>query len=342
MTTEYQISPDRENSFPPDPARIHFLWQQRALVAAARRAGLETRELPSDGQVYALELIRDKQRKLVVDGCVFPDLPYGVVLLADNKYACKRVLAELGIPTAADLVVEQGDAQAREIEDFLQTHGRAVCKPLVGGWGIGVLMDVSATAQVIEHWRKYPRLLLEQQMSGQDLRIQAVGGRLVAASLRVPARVSGNGRDNIAKLIQQRNAELARFNPANRIEVDEQVHDLLSQAGYGLDSVPPAGVSLQVKKVANISQGGQAVDITDQLHPVYARWVSAIAERLGISLFALDVIAREPGAAPDAQHTALLELNTWPMWLHHTFSEGRSHDIAGLILEDLFGPIESR
>jgi cyanophycin synthetase len=35
----------------------------------------------------------------------------------------------------------------------------------------------------------------------------------------------------------------------------------------------------------------------------------------------------------------VLELNARPEWLHHTFSERRTHDVAALILESLFGKL---
>lgn len=85
-----------------------------------------------------------------------------------------------------------------------------------------------------------------------------------------------------------------------------------------------------------MSQGAVAIDVTGNIDPVFASWVEKFAGETGMSLFALDVIAQDyrqysPGAA------FALEVNPQPEWMHHTFSEIRTHDIAAMILADLFG-----
>ena len=55
---------------------------------------------------------------------------------------------------------------------------------------------------------------------------------------------------------------------------------------------------------------------------------------LGMRALALDAMTPDPGLDP-VDHAHVLEINARADWLHHTFSERRTHDIPGLLLRDL-------
>jgi hypothetical protein len=84
-----------------------------------------------------------------------------------------------------------------------------------------------------------------------------------------------------------------------------------------------------------MGQGGVAEDVTDSLHPLYYEWIERIAARFRVGIFAFDCISSDPTADP-LENSATLELNAKAQWMHHTFTEGRQHDIPTLILKDLF------
>ena len=84
-----------------------------------------------------------------------------------------------------------------------------------------------------------------------------------------------------------------------------------------------------------MAQGGHAIDVTEQVHPRYQRYLDDLADNLNIKLFSLDVMTTSPSADPE-QYARVLEFNVKSAWLHHTFSDVRRHDIAKLILQDYF------
>ena len=278
--------------------------------------------------------------ELVFKGRIFRGLSRQADMIADNKLACKRVLSELRIPVAEALVFADAEAEEDLISQFLRRHRPAVCKPLDGTEGIGVLMDAAEPRQIEHHWQtwkgRYRRFMLERQVAGSDLRIQVIGGRLAAACIRIPATLKGDGRCTVQELIEKRNLEIARQNPANHIDLDDQVHELLNRAGLGLGSVPEEGRETRIKNIANMSQGARAVDVTDRLHGAYVRWATLVAETLELPMFSMDVVTPNIETEP-GQETAVLEINSRAAWLHHTFSEIRQHDIPLLILNHLFG-----
>ena len=118
--------------------------------------------------------------------------------------------------------------------------------------------------------------------------------------------------------------------------VDAQVEAMLAQQAVQWEDVLALGQEVQLKEVANMNKGATAFDITDNIHPAYARWIEQVYEVLQQRVFALDVITADPTQPPTPTTAWALEINGESYWLHHTFSERRTHDMARLILKDTF------
>ena len=65
-----------------------------------------------------------------------------------------------------------------------------------------------------------------------------------------------------------------------RIELDEPTEDFLAQNGYELDSVPERGDVVSLRRNANLSTGGTAEDVTDEVHPDNRSIAERAAKRL--------------------------------------------------------------
>ncbi|MCO4761796.1 MAG: hypothetical protein KC502_09845 [Myxococcales bacterium] len=274
---------------------------------------------------------------LVLDGCTTTALGHVAEVICANKRATCALLSELALPVPNAVVVEPGQSRAAILRD-LPSDRPLVCKPLEGTNGEGVVMGLVDDAAIVEAveacWRRGPALV-EAQIPGADLRIHVIGRRVVAACERRPAAVTGDGRSTVAELVAARDAEVQAHNPQNRLQLDAASHALLAAAGCTLSDVLAKGRVLPLKTVANIAQGATPVDITHLLHPRYQAWVARIGASLSLDIFALDVLALDPMADPAQGGAVILEVNARPQWLHHTFSQGQTHDVAAMLLTAL-------
>jgi cyanophycin synthetase len=177
---------------------------------------------------------------------------------------------------------------------------------------------------------------LEDLIEGRDLRLQLLEGRLVAACVRRPASVIGDGRSTVAQLMTALDSEVRAKNPANRCVPDADTERALAKQSLGLASTPGDGAFVTVKTVANLAVGASVVDVTDDVHPTWRRWATEFAELIDLPFFAMDAITPDPGLDPVTCGAAVLEANARPEWLHHTFSERRTHDLPRQILRALF------
>lgn len=315
----------------PIPGRAGRDPHTEALITAAPGVGLTVRDVsqlhPPDG----IELTAADGRSFVVrKGRVFPWLGVRAERTLDDKDATKRLLTKLGIPTPAGVVFADSTTVA------FPARGPQVCKPVHGTHGQGVRLGLTSLAELRAHCIEHPApaWILEDQIAGADLRIQALRGRLVAACVRRPAQVIGDGASDLRQLMAALDARVQAANPANRCLPDADTAYTLSAVGRTLDHVPASGEVVSVKSVANLAAGATAIDRTDSVHSRWGEWTERLCVALNLPFLAIDAVTPDPAADPLAPATGafVLEANARPEWLHHTFSERRTHDLPRQIL----------
>ncbi|MCA9526551.1 MAG: hypothetical protein KC549_09690, partial [Myxococcales bacterium] len=167
---------------------------------------------------------------LVLKGRVIPSLSHQASLLIDNKLATKALLAEAGLPTPAGAPLTGLLDVDLPVLQALLAQGPIVVKPVAGTHGRGVLLDPPSAEAAARHAAHLAEpALAEALVAGADLRLHALGGRVVAACVRTPPSVTGDGHTSIAALIEALDAEVRRPNPQNRAVLDAHVIDVLAE-----------------------------------------------------------------------------------------------------------------
>src|SRR3989338_9153470 len=214
----------------------------------------------------------------------------------------------------ARIIVDEALRRGIEVQvdnaAFLAEHGSLVVKPVDGEQGQGVAVDLRTPLDVqdaIERASTFDsRVLLESFHPGFDLRILVIGFAVVAAAIRRPAEVIGDGQHSIGELIDaQSRRRQAATEGESRIPKDAETLRTLHAAGVDYDSVLPAGQRLAVRKTANLHTGGSLEDVTDILHPVLADAAVKAARALDIPVVGLDLLV----PAADQPEYVFIEAN---------------------------------
>lgn len=308
------------------------------LIKAAQELGIEVVDLSSIGAKEVLLFKKNDVEILFKEGFPLNQLNLQTEFWLNNKQLTKQTFQKLGINYPQSIVIEATQNE-EAIAAFWKESRIYVAKPLYGTDGDGVAMHIKEKQQLTDYlqvWKsKYQLFLLEEQIEGEDLRIHVLGGKIVAACCRKSAYVIGDEKQSIEMLIKQRAILIQQQNPANQLIIDSTTKELLAAQKVNLTTIPKKGQIIQLKYVANMSQGGIAIDVTDEIHPEYQNWVSKLSKELNTTCFALDAISTNHKTAPQ-EVTWALEINPKPHWLHHTFSERKQHPMAKMILEEVF------
>ena len=211
--------------------------------------------------------------------------------LCQDKCLTHKVLSQAGLNVPSQQLAGNADDNLA----FLEQHTRVVVKPVDGEQGNGVAVDLDSIEHVqlaIEAARAFDsRVLLESFHEGLDLRIVVIGFEVVAAAIRRPAQVTGDGQHSIQRLIEaQSRRRQAATGGESRIALDAETLRAVQAAGYEYDSILPAGQVLAVRRTANLHTGGCLEDVTGVLHPVLADAAIRAARALDIPVVGLDLM----------------------------------------------------
>ncbi|HJS50418.1 MAG TPA: cyanophycin synthetase [Pyrinomonadaceae bacterium] len=264
------------------------------------------------------------------------------VEIAGNKQATKDLLGAMGVPVPKGYRIRDID----ELEDTLAAVGfPAVIKPLDGNHGKGASVGINSIEDAKEAWdraKEYSRwIIVEQQLEGSDFRGLIVNNRLIAVAKRIPASVIGDGKHTIQELIDETNSDPRRGygheKVLTEIAIDGQTMRCIRTAGYELVSVLPKGEKLFLKTTANISTGGTAIDVTDEVHPENVFLFERIARIIGLDVAGVDVIAPNISEPLRQNGGGIIEVNAAPGFrMHLAPSEGIGRNVAEHVIDMLF------
>ena len=267
--------------------------------------------------------------------------------LASNKDETKRMLQDAAIPVASGITI----STIAGVDDAIRKVGfPLVFKPLDGNHGRGISINIQTREDAIaafEHAAKISRkVIVERFITGYDFRVLVIDNKMVAAALRDPAHVVGDGQLTIQQLIDKENTDPRRGygheNVLTLISVDRDTLDLLDKKGYTLETVPAKGEKVFVKSTANLSTGGTSVDVTDHVHPQNVFICERISKIIGLDICGIDIMAKNLSEPLNETGGVILEVNAAPGFrMHIAPSEGLPRNVAGHVIDMLYPPGKS-
>jgi cyanophycin synthetase len=316
-----------------------------AVLAAAHRRGIPSLRLTDEANLFQLGWgSRQKRLQATITGAT-NSIAVGI---ASDKQLTKALLEQAGVPVPAGSTVrslEEAQRVARRL------GGLVTVKPLDANQGKGVTTKCGTpeeVARAFEHAREYGRrVIVEEFLAGRDYRVLVTGTKVAAASWRRPPGVTGDGHSTVRELVETENRNPARgaghTNILTRIPLDELARETLEKQGYGFDSVPAAGVHVDLRGNANLSTGGTAEDVTDLL-PQETRDICVRAARtIGLDVAGIDIVCEDIALPLRGQNGGIIEVNAAPgIRMHQYPSRGTARDAGAAIVESLFGEDDGR
>ncbi|WP_227815418.1 N-acetylglutaminylglutamine synthetase [Nitrogeniibacter aestuarii] len=283
----------------------------RLITEEARKRGIHVKVIDAEAGYFQLEL----GGRSIICRESLTELTSAIAMSrCQDKRVTLRLLREAGLKVPMQRLAD-GSA---EDTAFMAECGAVVVKPVEGEQGKGISVNISdedELAAAVERARAYcDRVLIEQFCPGQDLRIVVIDYRVVAAAVRRPPEVVGDGRSTIKQLIkkQSRRRETATGGESS-IPIDAETERCLAAQGFSLSDVPEHETRVTVRNTANLHTGGTIHDVTDVLHPELKAAAEEAARVLDIPVTGLDFMVPDP--ADDTY--VVIEANERPGLANH-------------------------
>lgn len=262
--------------------------------------------------------------------------------IASNKDETKRMLKDAAIPVAKGVCIAYMD----EVDDAVKNIGfPLVFKPLDGNHGKGASINVKTIEEAhaaYEHAKKYSRkIIVEKFITGFDFRILVINNRFIAAALREPAHVIGDGVSTIQQLIDTENKDPRRGygheNVLTEISIDRETIEQLNKKNYTVETILAKKELCYLKGTANLSTGGTSTDITDIVHPHNIFIFERISRIIGLDICGIDIMGTNLNEPLETTGAVVLEVNAAPGFrMHLAPAKGLPRNVAAPVIDMLY------
>jgi len=309
-----------------------------AIVTAAIKRGIPFRRL-TDGSMVQFGWGSRQQR---IQAAETSNTSAIAEAIAQDKELTKMLLHAAGVPVPNGRVVETVEdawAAAQEIA------APVVIKPRDGNQGKGVAVNISTQAQVSAAFHAAVKIsdeiIVERYLPGHDYRLLVIGKNLVAAARRDPPQVIGDGVHTIGQLVAKVNSDPLRGDghatSLTKIRFDDIALATLAKQHYDAESIPPQGARIVLRNNANLSTGGTATDVTDDVHPELAARAIAAAQMVGLDICGVDIVCNSVHKPLEEQEGGIVEVNAAPgLRMHLSPSYGKGRAVGDAIISSMF------
>ncbi len=309
-----------------------------AIVSAAARRGIPWRRL-TQGSLVQFGWGKHQRRILAAETDASSAMAEAI---AQDKQLTKLLLHAAGVPVPIGRPVESAEdawQAAREL------GGAVVVKPRDGNQGKGVAVNLFTREEVLAAYAAAREIadevLVERYLPGQDHRLLVVNGKLVAAARRAPPQVTGDGVRSIRELVEELNRDPRRGDDhataLTRVKLDAIALATLAGQSWTADSVPPAGALVLLRNNGNLSTGGSATDVTDEVHPAVAARAVEAAQAIGLDVCGVDLLCETVTRPLEEQSGGVVEVNAAPgLRMHLEPSYGHRRDAGEAIVSAMF------
>ncbi|WP_027632638.1 cyanophycin synthetase [Clostridium hydrogeniformans] len=309
-----------------------------AILKASKNKGIPYIDLYGSG-IYQIGY--GKYGK-IIEATIVNDTKSTAVDIACDKYITKKILEGQCIPVAKGGIIKSS------LEALIQAEAigyPVVLKPRYGNHGRGVKLDIKNQEELINAFKdikdEFKDIIIEKFHKGNDFRICMINGEMIAAALRLPPYVIGDGVSTIKELINNLNKDPRRGEdhekPLTKVKIDGILIKVISGYGYDLESIPKYKERVFLRDNANISTGGVAIDVTDKVCRENIILFERIAKTIDLNVCGIDISGRDLSIPLNDQNGVVMEVNAAPgIRMHHYPYEGECRDVAGKIVDMMF------
>ena len=257
--------------------------------------------------------------------------PLGASEVSRDKDYANFFMAQMGYPTVKGQTFfskQWGEAIGSQKNiDAGYRYARkigfpVIVKPNSGSQGVGVskVYNKREFYKAMRYVFARDRVALVQRaLLGNDYRVVVLGGKIISAYQRIPLNIIGNGQSTIRQLLIKKQKDFVGASRDTKIKMDDfRILQKLKQQGLGMRSVPGKHQQIFLLDNANLSSGGDAVDVTQSVHPEFKKVAINLTKDMGLRLCGVDLLISgditnkpnkywvlETNAAPGLDHYVL-------------------------------------
>ncbi len=210
-----------------------------------------------------------------------------------------------------------------------------IVKPNSGSQGTGVALVCNKTEfySAMRNIFSYDRIAIVQKpVHGKDYRVVVLDDKIISAYERVPLNITGDGKSTIKELLYIKQQNFVASGRDTMIKMgDPRIQNKLKHRDLSFDNIPQLNQKIFLLDNANLSSGGDSLDVTENIHPKFKELAVRLTKDMGLRLCGVDfMIEGDISEKPDKYW--VIEINSAP-GLDHYAKIGKAQE---QVVEDLY------
>ena len=173
--------------------------------------------------------------------------------------------------------------------------------------------------------------LIEKYLPGRDYRIVVLDKKIISAYERIPLSVTGNGKNSIRELLREKQELFFKDGRDTNINfTDQRIKVKLKHSGYKFDSILPKNKKIYLLDNANLSTGGDSVDVTNNIHSDFKKIAVEITRKMGLRICGVDLMVTKGDITKNPKNCSyyVIEINSAPGLDHYVTTGVRQKKIV--------------
>ncbi len=273
---------------------------------------------------YVGQIVLPDGRKRYFRGTNFDLNPLGASEVARDKSYAAYFMQLLGYPIieGRQFLLDWWRERISDTEnvsasfDYARSLGYPVIvKPNSKSQGSGVIKAYSdgELIMAIRSYQEKDRVFLVQRfIPWRDYRIVVLDNEVISAYERMPLFVVGDGASSVRELLTKKQEQFVAQNRDTNIKIDDpRIEQRLERDRKNLESIVLVGETWQLLDHANLSSGGDARDVTDQIHSMYTELAVKLTRDMGLRYCGVDLFVNGDLHNPSDEYV-IIEINAAP------------------------------
>ena len=167
--------------------------------------------------------------------------------------------------------------------------------------------------------------IIERYLPGHDYRVVVLDGEVISAYERIPLSVTGDGKNSVFSILKQKQKEFISSGRDTRINFeDTRIKTKLRRQSFSFKYIPKKDEQIFLLDNANLSTGGEAVDVTKTIHKEFSKISIDITRKMGLRMAGVDIMTTkgEITENPKKDSYYIIEINAAP-GLDHYVTTGK-------------------
>jgi D-alanine-D-alanine ligase-like ATP-grasp enzyme len=252
--------------------------------------------------------------------------------IARDKDYAKFFMKKRGYPVAPGLTIFKDDwakiVHSKRNISYAPTYAKklgypVIIKPNSKSQGSGVCLAANARelkSGLLEIFKGERVALVEKYLPGRDYRIVVLDGEIISAYERVALSVTGDGKHSILSILKQKQKNFITSGRDTKINFnDRRIKIKLRKSGYSFGSILKNGQKIFLLDNANLSTGGDAVDVTTDIHPGFRDIATKLTKDMGLRIAGVDIMVTKGDITKNPKNCRyyIIEINAAPGLDHY-------------------------